>query len=597
MATGEDPLALARRCHAEGQLVEAEQLCRQVLQTQPLHPGALYLLGVTCQAQGRLAEAISWLQQATRCKPDLVRAYNDLGIALSMAGRWEEAGASFQQAVRLKPDYAEAHNNLGSVFRELGKRNEALASFQQAVRFAPHFSVGYNNQGVALLQAARLEEALESFQHATRLAPDFAEAHQNAGIVCNRLGRLALASESFQNALALGPAAVESLVGLASVLYQQGIFEEAIATSRRALELKPDHAEAHNNLGQMLLETGQTDAALAEYERALLLKPEYPDAHWNRGLLLLLMGRFQAGWLEYEWRRVLKRMSFEALRRPLWDGSPLNGRSILLHSEQGAGDIFQAIRFAPVVKMLGGAVVVSCPGRLLPILSRCPGIDRLVARESPLPAFDVHAPLMSVPGILATTIETIPAAVPYVFAEPKLVESWRAELGAAPGLKVGIAWQGDPKFPGDRYRSIPLGSFAPLAKLEGVGFYSLQKGLGSEQLAGVAGQMDVTDLGPRLDESSGAFMDTAAVMKNLDLVVTSDTSIAHLAGALGVRVWLAVTLMPDWRWLLGREDSPWYPTMRVFRQTRKGDWDGVFERIAGALRHLGPRAAEPPATT
>jgi tetratricopeptide (TPR) repeat protein len=595
MATGEDPLALARRCHAEGQLVQAEQLCRQVLQTQPSHPGALYLLGVTCQAQGRLAEAISWLQQATRCKPDLVRAYNDLGIALSMAGRWEEAGASFQQAVRLKPDYAEAHNNLGSVFRELGKRNEALASFQQAVRFAPHFSVGHNNQGVALLQAGRLEEALDSFQHATRLAPDFAEAHQNAGIVRNRLGRLAEAGESFQKALALSPGAVESLVGLASVLYQQSSFEEAIATSRRALELKPDHAEAHNNLGQMLLETGQTDAALAEYERALLLKPDYPDAHWNRGLLLLLLGRFQAGWLEYEWRRVLKRMSFDVLRRPLWDGSALNGRTILLHSEQGAGDIFQAIRFAPVVKMLGGSVVVSCPGRLLPILSRCPGMDRLVARESALPPFDVHAPLMSVPGILATTIETIPAAVPYVFAEPRLAECWRAELGAAPGLKIGIAWQGDPKFPGDRYRSIPLRSFAPLAKLDGVRLYSLQKGLGSEQLAGVAEQMAVTDLGPRLDESSGAFMDTAAVMRSLDLVVTSDTSIAHLAGALGVRVWLAVTLMPDWRWLLGREDSPWYPTMRLFRQTRKGDWDGVFERMARELRRLGPRAAGHPA--
>ena len=568
----------------------------------------LYLLGLACQGQGRSAEAISWLQQAIRCKPDLIRAYNDLGISLSRAGRWEEAGASFQQAIRLKPDYAEAHNNLGSVFRELGKHGEALASFQQAVRCAPHFSVGFNNLGVAFLQAGRLAEALESFQQATRLAPEFAEARQNAGIVLNRLGRLEEASQSFQHALRLTPDAVESLVGLASVFHQQNKFDEAINTSRRALELKPDHAEAHNNLGQMLLETGQTEAALAEYGRALLLKPDYADAHWNRGLLLLLLGRFRDGWLEYQWRRVLKKMSFEPLRRPLWDGSALNGRTILLHSEQGAGDIFQAIRFAPVVKKLGATVVVSCPGRLLPLLSRCPGIDQLAARESTLPHFDVHAPLMSLPGILGTKIETIPAEVPYIFAEPGLTEYWRGELCNWPGLKVGIAWQGDPKFPGDRQRSIPLQSFVRLGKIqtdretrrqgdrETIHFFSVQKGLGSEQLAEVSGELAITNLGPRLDETAGAFMDTAAVMKNLDVVVTSDTSIAHLAGALGVRVWLAATLVPDWRWLLGREDSPWYPNMRLFRQSRKGDWDGVFERIAAELRTLSPATTEPPAS-
>ena len=458
--------------------------------------------------------------------------------------------------------------------------------------------MGFNNLGVALLQAGRLGDALESFEQATRLAPDFAEARQNAGIVLNRLRRLDEASESFQHALRLTPDAVESLVGLASVFYQQSRFDEAITTSRRALELKPDHAEAHNNLGQMLLETGQTEAALAEYGRSLLLKPDYADAHWNRGLLLLLLGRFRDGWLEYEWRRVLKKMSFEALRRPLWDGSAPNGRTILLHSEQGAGDIFQAIRFAPALKKLGATAVVSCPGRLLPLLSRCPGIDQLVAREATLPPFDIHAPLMSVAGILETTIETIPAEVPYIFAEPGLVERWRGELGNWPGLKVGIAWQGDPKFPGDRYRSIPLRSFAPLRRSQADGetrrqgdgetihFFSLQKGLGSEQLAEVSGELGVTNLGPRLDETAGAFMDTAALMKNLDVVITSDTSIAHLAGALGVRVWLALTLVPDWRWLLGREDSPWYPTMRLFRQTRKGDWGAVFERIAAELRTL-----------
>jgi tetratricopeptide (TPR) repeat protein len=584
MPATEEALAICRRYRASGNVARAEELCRQFLKSQPTNPEALHLLGVVCQEQGKLDEAITALQEVIRLQPDLVKAYNDLGIVLSMKGAWHESRESFLHALRLKPDYAEAHHNLGIVLGKLARPTEAIRALQDAVRFAPAFAPGFNNLGLAQLQMGQLNEALDSFRQVVRLKSDFAEAHSNIGIVMNKLRRLDEASQSFRQALAFKPDMVEALVGLASVLCEQGKLEEAVSASLGALRLKPDHAEAHSNLGQMYLEMGKTEAALEQYEVALRLKPDYGGAHWSRALLLLLLGRFNDGWLEYEWRHVLKKVSWEHIRRPLWDGSPLAGRTILIHTEQGAGDIFQMIRFAPLVKQQGGTVILACPGRLLAILKQCQGIDHLVAGEGELPPFDLHVPLMSVPGMLRTTLEAIPANIPYIFADPKLVETWRLALAQYPGRKVGIAWQGDPKFPSDRARSIPLGRFEHLSRLRGVQLLSLQKGFGSEQLAGMKAPAAIVDLGSRLDQTGGAFTDTAAVMKNLDLVITSDTSIAHLAGALGVPVWVALAYIPDWRWLLGRDDSPWYPSMRLFRQTRRGDWEDVFERMANELQ-------------
>jgi hypothetical protein len=275
--------------------------------------------------------------------------------------------------------------------------------------------------------------------------------------------------------------------------------------------------------------------------------------------------------------------------QPQWDGSPLEGRTILIHAEQGLGDTIQFIRYAPLVKRRGGTVIVECQPVLSQLLAGCPGIDRLIAQGSPLPAFDVHVPLLSLPRIFGTTLADVPAEVPYLFADAALIERWRDELAGVPGVKIGIAWQGNTRFPADCMRSIPLTHFAPLAQVDGVRLFSLQKGPGREQLAATAAYLPVIDLADRLDEKAGGFMDTAAVVKNLDLIITSDTAIAHLAGALGVPVWVGLALGADWRYLLGREDSPWYPTMRLFRQTRLGDWDGVFERIASELRANGIR--------
>jgi hypothetical protein len=337
---------------------------------------------------------------------------------------------------------------------------------------------------------------------------------------------------------------------------------------------------------------GQYDEALGRFDQALAIQPALAEARCDRGMLRLVQGDFAAGWPDYQWCRQSSG-GWERAPGPQWDGSPLDGRGILLYVEQGYGDALQFIRYAPLVKARGGRVIVACPGRLIPILSTCRGIDEFYDSQSDdqPPPFHAHAALTSLPGIFQTDLDSIPADVPYLSAGGELVEHWRKQLGDDGPLRVGINWQGNPKYGWDSYRSVPLAQFAPLADVERVRLFSLQKGFGIEQLA--LAPLAVNDLGSRLDHDA-AFCDTAAVVRNLDLVITSDTALAHLAGALGAPVWVALPFGPDWRWLLHREDSPWYPTMRLFRQPRFGDWPAVFRRIAGELRRAVAAARDAP---
>lgn len=573
-------LAAGRRLHQTGDVHQAEQVYQHVLQDDPHNVEALGLLAIICQDQGRFEEAIRLLKQAVESAPERADVQNNLGIALSTAARPHEALTCFQQAIRLRPDYAEAHNNLGSVFRQMGNVVDAVTSFREAVRHKPTFAEWHNNLGLGLLNADELDQAEASFREAIRLKPELADAHKNLGIALRNQGRLEEAVAAFGDALGLRPDFADALVSLGLALMRQGKLDEAIGVERRALRVKQDFAEGHNNLGIMLMEQGRVAEAREEYRRTLRLKPDYADAHWNYALVLLLLGEFEQGWLEYEWRRKLKRAPWDLTRRPLWDGSCLAGRTILLHTEQGLGDTIQFIRYAALVKRQGATVMVACRESMLGILAGCPGVDRLLSQTAPLPEFDCHAPLMSLPGIFETCQQTIPAEVPYLVADPRRIERWEKELAGMSGYKVGIAWQGDPNYPGDRNRSIPLIQFEPLARMPGVRLLSLQKGVGS--------LFDEAKITPdpllELDNEGQAFVDTAAVMIGLDLVITSDTAIAHLAGALGVPVWVALGHTPDWRYLLTREDSLWYPTMRLFRQALSGGWEPVFERIAGALR-------------
>ena len=631
MATTTGLLAEARQYHQAGDLRRAEPIYRRIVEQDPACLEGRLLLAALCQAQNRLDEAAGHYQQAVQIQPGDASIYNSLGICQAMQQNRDAAAASFrraielkpdlphahsnlgnvykelghlpqavecyQQAVRLKPDFAEAHNNLGNLLRELKKLDAAAACCREAVRLKPDFADAQNNLGAVLLDQGRRDEAETCFRRAIALKPYFAEAHNNLGNLLREAKRTDEAVFSLREAVRLRPDFTEAHAGLATALLDRGSFDEAIASCRRAIELKPERSDSQLTLGFILAEQGDREAALAAYQKAIDLKPDNAEAHKNRSLVWLLEGRLAEGWPEYEWRWKCPELPERQFKQSLWDGSPLAGRTILLHAEQGLGDTIQFIRYAPLVRECGGKIVVVCQKPLVALLANCPGVERVVAQGDPLPAFDVHAPLLSLPRIFGTTLANVPADIPYLAADERLVERWRAELEPQRAFKVGIAWQGSAKYRWDAKRSIPLERFEPLARVPGVQLYGLQKGLGSEQLGRVASRFAIVDLGSRLDESTGPFLDTAAVIKNLDLVISSDTSIPHLAGAQGAPVWLATPFTPDWRWLLDREDSPWYPTLRLFRQPSVGDWESVFERMAAELERLvssGAGASSPP---
>jgi tetratricopeptide (TPR) repeat protein len=576
--------ATAWQLFQSGRLMQAEEVCRHVLRSDPAHAPALHLLGVLAHQVGRHNEAISWIRQAIASNPDNAEFHYNLGVAQQFHGRIEDSVVSYRQALELEPNRAEAHNNLGYALLMLGRLDEALVSVEQALRLKPDLADAHNNLGKVHQDMGRFEQAADSYRRAVDAQPSSTLFLGNLANALTALGKPEEAVPYYRRAVRLQPDEAIFLSNLGNALTLTGRPDEAEAFCRQALRLKPDFADAYHNLGIALSAQGEVEQALALNAQAIRLNPDHVGARNCQAMWRLQMGDFARGWEEYEWRWKKADVPPRAFPQTLWDGSPLEGRTILIHAEQGLGDTLQFIRYAPLVKRLGATVIVECQPVLCGLLAGCHGIDHLVARGSPLPPFDVHVPLLSLPRLFGTVLDTVPAEVPYLFADAQLVERWRGELSGAPGVRVGIAWQGNPRFPANCMRSIPLTHFAPLAQVDGVRLFSLQKGAGREQLRAVARYLPVVDLGDRLDDATGGFMDTAAVMKNLDLVITSDTATAHLAGALGVPVWVALALGADWRYLWRREDSPWYPTMRLFRQTRLGDWDGVFERITAVLR-------------
>lgn len=617
--TSAELLETARRWQQAGDLPRAERAYRALLTGDPHNAELWYLLGATCRNQAKLEEALAAYQCAVELRPDLAQAHNGLGIVWQQQGRLAEAAAGFKAAIRARPDFAPAHNNLGNVLKEMGRNDLALTAYQEAVRLKPDFAEAHSNLGNLQRELGQIDDAVASCRLALRLKPDFAIGHNHLGAAYSKMRKWNDAVACYRQAIALLPAYPEAHSNLGDALRELGQLDEAAASFREAIRLRPELAEPHAGLSLVLLQLGDLagcqescrealrlrggggsaqlnltlsivallegrhEESIAYCDAALQQEPDSPEAHKNRAIVRLLQGRFSEGLPEYEWRWKCPELPERPFQQPLWDGGPLDGKTIMLHAEQGLGDTIQFVRYARLVKQRGGRVIVVCQKTLLPLLAGCEGIERLVAQGDPLPAFDVHAPLLSLPRIFGTTLETIPNDVPYLQAEPTLVERWRRALDELPGYRVGIAWQGSRSFYFDRLRSLPLAEFAPLADVPGVTLVSLQKGYGSEQLAALAGRFSVIDLAARLDETTGPFVDTAAVMKSLDLVITSDTSIAHLAGSLAVPVWVALPFAPDWRWLLEREDSPWYPTMRLFRQSERGDWRSVFERMAAAL--------------
>ena len=600
----------AVRQHQAGRWDEAEAMYQEILQAQPNHADALHLLGVLAQQRGRPGEAVERIRQALALNDQDAAYHSNLGIALRALGRSEEAVSHLQQAVKLNPGHAAAHKNLGVALNELGRLEEAATHLEQAHELMPgdagaleeprpgtHEATplcrggpalrgsagaagqrprGQQQPGAALKELGRLEESIAHYRRAVELRPDFADGHNNLGIALSAQKQHAAALAAFDDALKLRPDFADALHNRAVALGDLDRFEEALAAFETALRHRPQDPETHNALGAALQARGRVADALQCFERVLELDPQHVWGHFNRGQIWLLQGDYPRGWPEYEWRWRRPEAKPRPFTQPEWDGSPRPEQTILLHAEQGLGDTLQFCRYAAAVKQRLGRVILECQPPLVKLLASCPGIDQFVPKGNLLPEFHVHAPLMSLPRILGT----MPAAVPYLFADAELVEQWRRRLAEFGGLKIGINWQGNPGYNRDRQRSLPLAAFAPLAKVPGVTLFSLQKGPGQDQQRSAA--VPVVDLG-EIDEAAGAFMDSAAIMKNLDLVITSDTAIPHLAGALGVPAWLAVPFTPDWRWLLHGDDSPWYPTLRLFRQAKPGDWEDVFARMARQL--------------
>jgi tetratricopeptide (TPR) repeat protein len=656
MATLAEALTVAIRHHQAGNLQQAELLYREILRENPTHAGALHLLGLIAGQVGRYVVAAQLIRQAIRLKPDFAEAHYNLAIMLEKQDNLEEAivqfqravrlrpsypeayynlgnafyrqdnaveaAASYQQALRVKPDYAEAHHNLGAALRRPGQLDQACASYRMALSFKPDYAEAYNSLGNALREQGRLEEAVAAYEQATRIEPGSKSAHLDLGHCLSRLGKLEQALGSYRQAVSRDSGDADAFYGVANALqalgqlgeaelsYQQvlrlrpedasahndlgvalegqGKLQEAAASYREALCLKPDYAEASFNLGNVHKERGALEEAAASYRHALGLNPELAEAHSGIGMLWLLQGDFEHGWPKYEWRRRARDYQQRAFQQPDWNGAPVRDKTILLYAEQGLGDSLQFVRYAPLVRRRVGRVVLECQRELLPLLEGAAGIDQVIARGDPLPSFDVQAPLLSLPGLLGTRLDTIPANVPYLQADTEFLQKWGQELGPRQHFTIGIAWQGNPKHRADRQRSVPLAQFEALARLDGVRLVSLQKGPGNEQLDAIASRFPVVDPRDRLS----TFLDTAAVIMHLDLVVSVDTAVVHLAGALGAPVWVALPFAPDWRWLLDRDDSPWYPSMRLFRQKQPGQWPEVFERITHELRNKVAAAAD-----
>ena len=564
-----------------GRLDEAVAAYRAAIGVDPNFVDAHFNLGNALKDQEHYEQAVAAYREAIRLKPDMAEAHLNMGAGLNDLGQLDEAVAAFREAIRLVPDFAEAHYALGNALRKLKRLDEAVAAYEQAIRFRPGHHDTHNNLANVLREQGKLDQAERSYRDALRLAPDSPAIRVNLGNVLTDLWRLEEAEACYRQVIAHRPDRGDAFNSLGNTLNLAGRLDEAIDCYRKAISLSPEMAVFHLNMGNAFRTQGKLDEAVAKYDEALRLKPDFPAARFNRSLAWLLNGDFEQGWTEYEWRWEHRRDRL-TFTQPAWDGSPLAGRSIMLYSEQGLGDTIQFIRFARLVRQTGGRVIVRCQRPLVRLLSTCEGIDLLIAEDDPLPEFDVHFPLMSLP----IYFKTVPACVPYLKAEDELVEHWRARLASTRELKVGIAWQGNPKYSLDPLRSFRVAEFAPLAQIPGVRLFSLQTGLGTEQLHEQGDRLRVVDLRRSMGAIPAAFVEDAAAIANLDLVVCSDSAVAHVAGALGRPTWLALPFAPDWRWLLGRADSPWYPTMRIFTQQSWGDWAGVFTRIAAALNDL-----------
>ena len=567
--------------HQAGRLAEAETCYRVVLSADSGHAEALHRLGLIEFQRGNAVAAVDLIGRALLREPRNPAFLNNRGLALAESGRLAEAVASYDAAVRLRPDYASALSNRGTALSRLGQSAEALASLDRAIALQPDVAEMHTNRGMALADLGREPEALAAHARAIVLRPDYAQANSNRGTVLLALGRPEEALASFDCAVALRPDIAELHSNRGNALRDVGQPEAAVAAHTRAIGLRPHHAEAHCNLARALIDLNHYAPAVASLDRALALKPGFAEARMNRAVIDLVQGRLAEGFSGYEarWQTQAFTRGRRGFAQPQWQGEALAGRTLLLHAEQGFGDAIQFSRYVSLVAARAdGPVLFEVARPLLALFEgRFPGV-RLLARGEPLPPFAVQCPLLSLPHVFGTDLAGVPASAGYVRADPVRAAQWRNRLVPAGSPRVGLVWSGDPKHANDRSRSLALSRLLPLAR-SGARLFALQPQVRDADRAVLAATPAIPDLGREFAD----FADTAAAISALDLVICVDTSVAHLAAAMGKPTWVLLPFCPDWRWLLGRDDSPWYPTLRLFRQPARGDWDSVLGRVQAAL--------------
>jgi len=546
--------------------------------------------GLELMQLGQLQAALASLNEAVRLAPDDYIALNGMGVILLSVNQFSKALTCFDHALAVQPNDPTANHNRGLALMGLGRYEDARQTFEHTLQLAPDSQPTWLWRGKCYLELRRPGEALASFERAKTLAPGDFAAHFQSGIALAQMTRNTEALACFTTALACNPRSAEAFNNRGAVAVRLFRPADALPDFQRAIEINPGYADAYVNLGNALKGLGRYSEALAPFDRALTLRPGDVEATWSKAILLLSQGDFARGLPLYESRlqRDPVRRLQRNFNRPRWNGQqPLAGRSVLVHAEQGLGDTLQFARFLRPLAQLGAEVTFEVQPVLLQLLQSLTHRGKLLARGDPLPNTDFHIPLLSLPLALGTRPDTIPGGVPYLSVDPAAQQVWRERLAALPGRKIGLNWHGNPEaeqLSALQARSFPLASAAPLAGLPGITVVSLQKGAGAEQRAQVGFSDSVVQLtDPQHLGPAEIATETAAILQCLDLVITADTALAHLAGALGVRVWVVLQSVADWRWLVDRDDSPWYPTMRLFRQRTAGDWSEVFQRIARAL--------------